>query len=148
MQIKSREFGDNERIHEKYTCDGENINPPLEITDVPKKSESLVLIVDDPDAPRGTFVHWVLWNIPPYTKEIKEDSVPDKAVQGKNDFGKNSYGGPCPPSGTHRYRFRLYALDKTLELDPDTTEIEELERAMAGHIIAQSTLVGLYSRNK
>jgi Raf kinase inhibitor-like YbhB/YbcL family protein len=103
------------------------------------------LIVDDPDAPAGTWVHWVLWNIGPDTKEIGENTVPSGALQGVNDFRKHDYGGPCPPSGTHRYFFKLYALDMKLGLGPKTNKAE-LERAMKGHIIAQGELIGLYKR--
>ncbi len=132
-------------IPRKYTCDGKNINPPLEIKNVPPGSKSLALIVDDLDAPRKTFVHWVLWNIDPEVKEIKENSVPKGAVQGKNDFKKNSYGGPCPPSRTHRYVFKVFALDVRLDLGSNSTAID-LQNVMKGHLIAEAQLVGLYRR--
>lgn len=116
MKITSPSFQENAFIPSKYTCDGENINPPLVISDVSADAKSLALIVDDPDAPVGTFVHWLVWNIPPRVGEIKEGSLPEGSIQGTNDFGKKEYGGPCPPSGTHRYFFRLYALNQELNL--------------------------------
>ncbi len=132
-------------IPRKYTCDGKNVNPPLEIKNVPPGSKSLALIVDDLDAPRKTFVHWILWNIDPEVKEIKENSVPKGAVQGKNDFKKNSYGGPCPPSRTHRYVFKVFALDVRLDLASSSTVID-LQNAVKGHVIAEAQMIGLYSR--
>ncbi len=132
-------------IPRKYTCDGKNVNPPLEIKNVPPNAKSLALIVDDLDAPRKTFVHWILWNIDPEVKEIKEDSVPKGAVQGKNDFKKNSYGGPCPPSRTHRYIFKVLALGVRLDLGASSTAID-LQNAIKGHVIAEAQLMGLYSR--
>ncbi len=138
-------FGDGERIPVKYTCDGEDINPLLVINGIPAETKSMALIVDDPDAPGKTWVHWVVWNIAPDTTRIEENSIPNDAVQGINDFGRKNYGGMCPPSGTHRYYFKIYALDTTLELDPDS-EKPDLEGAMRGHILDQATLVGLYSR--
>ncbi len=142
MELKSIAFNDNGALPSKYTCDGANVNPPLTIKDIPKEARSMALIVDDPDAPRGDWVHWVVWNIP-ITENIEEDSVP--GVQGVNDFGDNSYGGPCPPSGTHRYFFRIYALDTELDL-PGSTNKRELEDAMRNHIIAKAELVGTYKR--
>jgi len=133
---------DGEHIPSKYTCDGYNVNPPLNIRGIPEGTKSLVLIVDDPDAPIGTWVHWVVWNIPP-KEEIGEDSVP--GTEGLNDFRKHSYGGPCPPSGTHRYFFKVYALDTKLDLKRNSRK-RDVERAMKGHILAQGQLVGLYSR--
>ena len=112
MKIISEVFENKQMIPQKYTCDGENINPPLQITDIPSNTESLVLIVDDPDAPSGDWIHWLVWNINPQTKEIMEDSVPENAVVGTNDFKKMEYDGPCPPSGTHRYVFKVLALEK------------------------------------
>jgi hypothetical protein len=145
MKISSPAFDNNSKIPEKYTCDGENVNPPLKIEGVPKEAKSLVLIVDDPDAPMGTFLHWLVWNIPPETNFIEENSLPEGAVQGKNDFGKENYGGPCPPFGTHRYFFKLYALDKVLNL-PEGSSLKEVEKEMEGHILDQAQLVGLYQR--
>jgi Raf kinase inhibitor-like YbhB/YbcL family protein len=145
MKITSSAFADKQNIPSKYTCDGENINPPLSISNVPLKTKSLVLIVDDPDAPAGVWTHWTLWNIPPDSQIIPEGSEPSSAVQGKTSFGTNKYGGPCPPSGTHHYYFKLYALDSVLNL-PEKTDSDNLQKAMSGHVIEQTQLVGLYSR--
>jgi Raf kinase inhibitor-like YbhB/YbcL family protein len=145
LKITSPVFKHNDRIPPKYTCDGADINPPLLVENVPAGTQSLSLIVDDPDAPRGTWVHWVVWNIAPDTKEIKEHTVPSGAQQGINDFRKNSYGGPCPPSGTHRYFFKLYALNVKLNIDRNANKAS-LEKAMSGHILGQAELIGLYAR--
>lgn len=145
MKLASSVFENNQAIPPKYTCDGENVSPPLTISDVPENAKSLVLIVDDPDAPRGDWVHWLVWNIPSHTKEIAEHSVPQSAVTGLTDFGENKYGGPCPPSGTHRYQFKLFALDTLLTLPPQTKKAA-LENALKNHILAQTLLVGLYKR--
>ena len=143
MQITSPAFEYNERIPEKFTCDGDNFNPTLEIEDVPEDAQSLVLIVDDPDAPMGTWVHWVVFNIPPETGFIAENSVP--GTLGINDFKKLDYGGPCPPSGTHRYFFRVYALDIKLNLAEGATK-SDVERHMKGHVLDEAELMGTYSR--
>jgi len=143
MKIQSPSFDNNSNIPDKYTMHGENINPPLEVSDVPESAQSLVLIVDDPDAPSGLWIHWTLWNIDPKTNLIKENSVPEGAVQGKTSR-ENHYSGPKPPSGTHRYFFKLYALDTKLDL-PETADIEALMNAMQNHIIDQAELIGLYS---
>lgn len=145
MQITSPVFENNQNIPSKYTCDGDGVNPPLEFKDVPKEAVSLALIVDDPDAPAGTWVHWTLWNIDPTTTTIIENSVPPKAISGQTSSGQNIYGGPCPPSGTHRYFFKLYALDSKLSLSSFSLK-EDLEKSMQGHVIKQAELVGLYSR--
>lgn len=145
MKILSPAFEANQIIPSKYTCDGENVNPPLQISDVPVNAKSLVLISDDPDAPMGTWVHWIVWNIAPDTKEIAEDSVPSGATEGITSFGSKGYGGPCPPSGTHRYFFKLYALDKMLDLPP-SAKISDVEKAMAEHILDKSEIVGLYKK--
>lgn len=145
IQITSPSFSSGGLIPKTYSCDGENINPLLVIKKVPQTAKSLVLIVDDPDAPAGTWTHWLVWNIDPETTEIKENSVPVGAVLGKNDFGKLAYGGPCPPGGSHRYFFRLYALDTVLNL-PQGASRKELETAMSGHIVDQGELMGKYSR--
>jgi len=129
-------------IPSTYTCEGNDINPPLDIEGIPDKAHSLVLIVDDPDAPGKTWVHWLVWNIP-ITHHIKENSVPGE--QGWNDFKRIAWGGPCPPSGTHRYFFKVYALDTLLELSSKTTK-KELEQAMGEHILAFGELVGVYKR--
>jgi Raf kinase inhibitor-like YbhB/YbcL family protein len=145
MKIESPAFENNQPIPSKYTCDGEDINPPLKISDVPENSKSLVLIVDDPDAPFGTFTHWIVWNIDPKTSFVEENSVPDGAIVGVNDFGKNFYGGPCPPSGTHHYHFKLYALDTTLNLDKNSKK-KDLEKAMENHILEKAEIIGIYKR--
>ena len=145
MKIASSAFENKQMIPQKYTCDGENINPPLQITEVPSNTQSLVLIVDDPDAPSGDWVHWLVWNINPETKLITENESPQGAIQGTNDFGKQNYGGPCPPSGIHHYQFKIYALDTTLNL-PSSSRKKGLEKAMANHILDKDMLIGLYQR--
>lgn len=146
MQLSSSAFADQETIPAKYTCEGENINPPLQISEVPEGTQSLVLIVDDPDAPAGTWDHWIVWNIAPNTTEIAENSVPERAEQGTTSFGQPGYGGPCPPPGpAHRYIFKLYALDATLDLTTGADK-SDIEQAMADHILAQTQLIGLYQR--
>lgn len=145
MKITSIVFEDNQPIPVKYSCDGENINPPLAFSDVLGEAVSLVLIVDDPDAPGGDWVHWLLWDIDPATVQIDENSFPSEATQGTTSFGSAGYGGPCPPSGTHRYVFKLYALDTNLNL-PSSVKKTDLLEAMVGHTLAQSELIGLYSR--
>ena len=142
LTITSPAFESNKSIPSKYTCDGNNVNPTLNIEGIPKETKSLVLIVDDPDAPMGTWDHWIVWNIPP-TNKIEENSVP--GIEGLNDFRKRSYGGPCPPSGTHRYFFKVYALDTKLDLNPNSRK-KDVEKAMKDHILAKGELVGLYSR--
>lgn len=145
LQLTSPAFPHDGMIPPEHTCDGADGNPPLAIRNVPEKTRSLALIVDDPDAPRGTWVHWVVWNIAPDTTEILADSVPAGALQGTNDFGKPGYGGPCPPSGTHRYFFKLYALDSSLALKAGATKAQ-LEEAMKGHILEKAERIGLYRR--
>ena len=145
LKIASLAFQDNGAIPRQYTCDGQDINPPLMIENIPQGTKSLALIVDDPDAPMGIWVHWVLWNIPPNVKEIKENAVPAGAIEGMNDFRRHPYGGPCPPSGTHRYFFKVYALDTMLGISPDANKAD-LEKAMKGHILGQGELIGLYKR--
>lgn len=145
MSISSPAFENNAVIPKVYTCDGDDTNPPLAFSQVPPAAKSLALIVDDPDAPMGIWVHWVMWNLKPETVAIGANSVPPGAMQGRNDWHKNSYGGPCPPSGSHRYFFKLYALDALLDLGPSATK-KDLERAMDGHIIATAEIVGLYAR--
>jgi len=142
LTIISPAFESNKPIPSKYTCDGDDVNPTLNIEGIPEETKSLVLIVDDPDAPMGTWDHWIVWNIPP-TNKIEENSVP--GTEGLNDFRKHSYGGPCPPSGTHRYFFKVYALDTKLDLHPNSRK-KDVEKAMKEHILAKGELVGLYSR--
>ncbi len=143
MKLTSPAFENSQIIPAQYTCDGENVNPPLKIDGVPPEAKSLVLVVDDPDAPAGNWIHWLVWNIDPKTSLIEEDDVPEEAVQGTNSFGKDRYGGPCPPSGTHRYFFKLLALDTSLSLESSAT-IEDAERAMEEHLLDETELVGLY----
>ena len=144
MKLVSSAFEHNQKIPAKYTCMGEGVNPPLKFVDVPENAKSLVLIVDDPDAPMGTWVHWVVFNIDPKIKEFSENSKPD-GVEAVTSFGRTGYGGPCPPSGTHRYFFKLYALDTTLNL-LENADKKRVEDAMHVHIIDQAELVGLFSR--
>ena len=145
LQLTSTVFANGGAIPATYSCDGRDVNPPLAVDRVPAGAKSLALVVDDPDAPVGLWVHWVLWNIHPRTGQIGENSVPAGATQGRNSWGRTSYGGPCPPSGTHRYFFKLYALDTILKLGSGTTKAE-LERAMEGHVIARAELIGVYKR--
>ena len=146
MKITSPAFQEGGNIPSKFTCDSGNTSPPLQIADVPSGAKSLVLIADDPDAPSGLFTHWMAWNISPQTNAIAEGSAP-KGVHGTNDFGKSGYGGPCPPSGTHRYYFKIFALDRELDL-PAGTKRTQLDAAMKGHVVAQGELMGRYSRKK
>jgi hypothetical protein len=144
VSVASSAFQAGGDISAKFTCNGANVNPELKISDVPNEAKSLVLIVDDPDAPRGLFTHWIVWNIDPKTTDIGENSVPAGGVQGTNDFGKRNYGGPCPPSGTHRYFFKIFALDLKLDLKPSARRAE-LDAAMRGHTVAQGELMARYS---
>jgi len=145
MKISSPAFENNADIPAKYTCDADDINPELKIAEVPENAASLALIVDDPDAPAGDWVHWLVWNIPVEAAQISENSVPVGAVLGKTDFGKQAWGGPCPGSGKHHYQFKLYALDTNLDL-PAVSSKPELLKAIDGHILDQASLVGLYER--
>lgn len=142
LEVTSEAFNDRTYIPAKYTCDGENINPPLSVHNIPYETKSLVLMIDDPDALSGIWVHWIVWNIPPSGK-IKEKSVP--GIEGTNDFKKQNYVGPCPPSGTHKYFFKVYALDDFIELNPDATQAE-LEKAMSPHLVGFGKIIGLYKR--
>jgi Raf kinase inhibitor-like YbhB/YbcL family protein len=144
ISIASPSFQTGGNIPAKFTCDGTNVSPELHIGGVPNEAKSLVLIVDDPDAPRGLFTHWIVWNIDPKTTRIAENSVPTAGVQGTNDFGKRNYGGPCPPSGMHRYFFKIFALDTKLELKAGAHRAE-LDAPMRGHVLAQGELMGRYS---
>jgi len=145
FSIASPAFQEGDVIPAAHTCDGADVSPELVIVGIPEGTQTLTLIVDDPDAPVGTWVHWVVWNIAAGTKEIPEASVSPGAIQGTNDFGKQKYGGPCPPSGTHRYFFKLYALDAPLVLKSGATKVQ-IEEAMKGHVLAQTELIGLYRR--
>ncbi|MBI2131025.1 YbhB/YbcL family Raf kinase inhibitor-like protein [Candidatus Woesearchaeota archaeon] len=144
MKLTSTAFQHSQAIPPKYTCDGENVSPQLIISEVPSNAKSLALVCDDPDAPVGTFVHWVAWNIPPNASQIPENHR--FQYEGVTDFGRKGWGGPCPPSGTHRYFFKLYALDALLNLPP-TARKKDLENAMKGHILAEAQLMGNYKRN-
>lgn len=144
LKVSSTAFQNGEMIPLKYTCDGSNVNPPLDIEHIPVEAKCLALIVDDPDAPIGVWVHWVAWNIP-VTHHIKENEAHGK--EGINDFQQQHYSGLCPPSGTHRYFFKIYALDSLLDL-PANTKKPQLEKEMSGHIIAFGELIGLYKRSK
>jgi Raf kinase inhibitor-like YbhB/YbcL family protein len=150
FKISSPSFKEGELIPTKYTCDGANTSPPLMWTAPPEKTKSFALINDDPDAPIGDWVHWILFNVPADAKELKEESsskhtLPKGTIEGMNDFRKNNYGGPCPPSGTHRYFFKLYALDLILNLKEGSSK-NDLEKAMVKHIITESSLMAKYSR--
>jgi Raf kinase inhibitor-like YbhB/YbcL family protein len=142
MEITSPEFRNDQLIPGKFTCEGKDMSPTLEFKDVPPGTRSMALIVDDPDAPVGTWVHWVVYNMPVLSR-IEENTVPGE--QGINDFGRKDYGGPCPPSGTHRYFFKVYALDTTLE-PGEGVDKKGLEKAMKGHVLEKAELVGLYKR--
>lgn len=153
LELKCSAFSDGGNLPSKYTCDGNgDYSPPLSWTGAPAGTKSFALISDDPDAPAGTWVHWLMWNIPATTSTLKENfdkspTLPDGTRQGINDGRRSGYGAPCPPSGTHRYYFKLYALDTTLDLPPTTTKTS-LQSAMQGHILEQSQIMGKYSRQK
>ena len=144
IKIASTAFAEGEMIPKKYTCDGDDISPPLQISDVPENTKSLALIMDDPDAPVGVWDHWIAFNIPASISQINEGEEP-QGTPGKNSWGRTVYGGPCPPSGTHRYFFKLYALDTMLDLEPGASKKKVL-KAMEGHILAQGELMGKYKR--
>ncbi len=151
MKLISSAFGEGEMIPSKYTCDGPDISPPLEWTEAPEGVQSFALISDDPDAPVGTWVHWVIYDIPCNVNKLPENvpktgTLENGARQGRNDFGRTGYGGPCPPGGTHRYYFKLFALNRKLNLKPCITK-KELLKAMEGHILAEAQLMGRYKRS-
>lgn len=145
MNLSSSAFDDNQPIPAKYTCQGDNISPQLGFVDVPAEAKSLALIFHDPDAVSGDFTHWLVWNISPSARELAENYAGEGASQGKTDFGRPGYGGPCPTTGTgtHRYIFELYALDTVLDI-PDSTTRDQLARAIQGHELASAKLVGLF----
>lgn len=152
MKLSSSAFKHNSKIPTVYTCDGENYNPPLDISDVPSSTKTLVLIMDDPDVPPFVrpdrmFDHWILFNIPPHTSQIEAKATPPPGIQGCNTSGTHEYFGPCPPDRQHRYFFKLYALDVALTLAPGSTK-KEVEKAMVGHILEECQLIGLYERPK
>ena len=142
IALTSRAFENGADIPEKYTCNGDNLNPDLRIADLPEDTQSLALIMEDPDAPKGVFDHWLEWNIP-VTDQIRENTNP--GISGVNGTGKTGYHGPCPPSGVHRYFFHVYALDTALDL-PGHSSREALENAMQDHILAKGTLMGRYGK--
>ena len=144
MLITSDSFKPNDYIPKKYSGYGDDVNPTLMISDIPKETKTLALIVEDPDSPGRVWQHWLIWNIPPETKVIEENSVPNGAVQGLTDFGQAKYGGPMPHADTHHYHFKLYALNKTLDL-PEESSRAQLDEAMKGAVIDLSEIVGLYS---
>lgn len=146
MELTSDAFSHNGLIPSLYTCEGHDVSPPLTISGVPSNAKSLVLIVDDPDAPSKTWLHWLVYNIEPQDTNVPEGTVPDGGIEGTTDFGSTEYGGPCPPSGTHRYRFKLFALDSELDLGDGET-LEVVEEAMHRHIIDETELVGLYKKS-
>lgn len=145
MKLESSAFTNEGELPNRYTCDGANINPHLQISEVPQSAQSLVITLVDPDAPSGLWVHWTVWNIDPKTVEIKENSVPLNAIEGITSFEKSGYGGACPPSGEHRYIFHLYALDNVLTLTGEA-KYDILMKALEGHILAQTALISRYSR--
>lgn len=144
MRITSASFEGNAKIPEKFTCEGADVNPGLIIEELPENTRSLALIMDDPDSAHGTFLHWLVYDIPPERARIAEDSVP--GTQGKNDFGSASYGGPCPSKGEHRYFFKVFALDTTLGLAEGASK-RDVEKAMDGHILDHDSLMGTFSRS-
>lgn len=146
MKIESDIFLNNEKIPVEYTCDGESKPISLKISDMPENAKSLALIVDDPDAPNGDFVHWVVWNIDPKISEIESGEIPNGAVEGINSSGRKNWVAPCPPSGIHHYYFKLSALDTMLDLPKSATKADLLN-AMSGHILENSMLTGLYGKN-
>lgn len=145
FKLESPAFEQEGFIPKDYTCDGRDISPPLKISGVSRQAKSLVLIVRDPDAPGGDFIHWLLWNISPSLSEIKENEVPEDSLEGKNDFGEIGYRGPCPPAGTHRYFFELFALDTELDLKAGV-EISKLKEEIEDHILEKAVLIGKYQR--
>ena len=144
INVGSPTFQPGGMIPAQFTCKGANVNPPLQFQSIPKEAKSLVLIVDDPDAPGRLFTHWLVWNIDPGTRQISEKSVPAGAVEGTNDFGGLGYGGPCPPSGTHRYYFRVFALDQKIDLKPGAKR-PAFDRALKNHILARGELMARFS---
>ena len=147
MKIESSAFQNGSEIPRKYGYKKDNINPPISIKEIPNKTKSLALIMDDPDAMGAVgkiWVHWIVWNIDPSNSEIKENSIPSGSVQGKTDFGENSYGGPAPPDKEHTYIFKLYALDEKLSINEGSTK-SQVEDTMKGHVLAEAKLEGKYA---
>jgi Raf kinase inhibitor-like YbhB/YbcL family protein len=152
MELKSAAFSQGGAIPPKYTCDGQDISPALSWSAGPSGTQSFALITDDPDAPAGTWTHWVIWNIPAEERSLPEktpaeSNLPNGAVQGTSSFKKIGYGGPCPPGGKHRYFFKLFALDKKLSLKPGARK-EDLLKEMKGHVLGEAQLIGTYTRKQ
>jgi Raf kinase inhibitor-like YbhB/YbcL family protein len=145
MKLSSPDFKEGENIPARFTCDGKDVSPTLQIEGMPQGAKSLVVILEDRDAPGGNFTHWLMWNVVPNLTEIVGNKPPSGAVQGVNDFGKNKYSGPCPPPGIHRYYFKLYALDTTLDLPPKSKR-KTIDSAIKSHVIAEAALMGRYAR--
>jgi Raf kinase inhibitor-like YbhB/YbcL family protein len=143
LSVKSPAFESGKLIPKKYTCDGQDINPPLTIEGIPKEAKTIVLLVDDPDAPSGTFDHWVVWNIPPSISKISENTVP--GIEGMNGARQMGYMGPCPPSGTHRYFFKVYAINTELSLGVGSKK-KDVEKAIQNHILSKGELMAIYRR--
>ncbi len=146
MKISSPDFEENGQIPAQFSCNGENVSPVLKIEGVSAQTKSFVLILDDPDAPSNNFTHWIIWNIPPDTSELNSSALPSGVIEGVNGSGKPGYIGPCPPSGTHRYIFHLYALNQVLNLKEKSSR-DDLEDAMEGKILEETTLTGLYQQS-
>ena len=147
FQIVSSAFDDDDLMPIRFTCKGANISPPLTISNVPVGTASIALIMHDPDAPNGDYIHWLVWNIPPEIDEFLEGEAPDSAIEGTNSFGNIHYDGPCPPSGTHRYVFELYALDAMLDLDEGAPE-EDLQTEITEHALGQTSLTGRFGADE
>lgn len=147
LKLSSSDFGEGGNIPARFTCEGQNISPTLTITGVPEAAKSLALVMEDSDAPAGTFTHWIVWNIKTDVKEIVMNTAPRDAVQGMNDAHKNNYFGPCPPSGNHRYYFKLYALDIGLTL-PTTASRKAFDAAIDKHVLKEATLMGRYAKGE
>lgn len=145
MRLTSPAFQHGDAIPAKYTCDGQDMSPPLVVSNLSEQAKSLVLVVHDPDAPGKDWVHWLVWNIDPHVSAIDEGVVPIGVVEGQTDFGRTGWGGPCPPSGSHRYFFDCFSLDTRLDLTPEAARAD-VENTMADHILEQATLLGLYQR--
>ena len=151
LSVSSPAFEQVDRVPEKHTCEGQDVSPPLSWSEPPPGAQSFVVIVDDPDAPGGLFTHWVVFNIPVTTRQLPEalpgrERLDSGALQGKNDFGRIGYGGPCPPPGrAHRYQFTIYALDRSLDLNPGASRKQVLDE-MQGHVVAQGQLTRTYQR--
>lgn len=146
LKLRTSAFKNKERVPAKYTCDGEDVNPPFAFEDVPAEAQSLAFLVEDPDSKGKTWLHWAVYNIDPGATGIREDSIPMAGMECMSDFGHVGYGGPCPAQGTHRYNFKLFALDTRLDLSEDAT-LEEIYEAIEGHVIESDQITGLYSRD-